>query len=39
MMTQKNSPDLNASVAGNVRNDEMREAAGYRGVLLMRESH
>lgn len=38
-MTQKNSPDLNASVAGNVRNDEMREAAGYRGVLLMRVSH
>lgn len=36
MMTQKNSPDLDASMAGGVRNDETREAAGRRGVLKMR---
>ncbi len=27
----KHSPDHDASMVGNVRNDEMQEPAGYRG--------
>lgn len=34
-MTQKTLDDLDTSLAGSMRNDEMRESAGYRGVAVM----